>query len=270
MTGPRTFELFLNRGAPDDEEVARWAANEGVACANLGPGELRAESCGRGCFEHIHGVSHQPDGRVKGILGPTSAQGGEFLEIIDRIGEPTIVEPSQRLRSHRLDELQLRYVDSSPVATLPFPDSSFDPVFCLSVLHRIPKVSAQVRELARVLSPEGHRLAHEPTVPLGYWTRSGNAGVTKRECGIALSLLRSTLADEDLLVEYEALRDFPFRQRPRRGYDSVWSVRLDRLLSRATAWNYRYNATSAVQKIRPTGSFFVVNKRCSPASVAAP
>ena len=78
------------------------------------------------------------------------------------------------------------------------------------------------------------------------------------------------LTDEGLVVEYEALCDFPIRQRPRRGYDSVWSVRLDRLLSKATAWNYRYNATSAIQKIRPTGSFFVVNERCSPASVTAP
>ena len=78
------------------------------------------------------------------------------------------------------------------------------------------------------------------------------------------------LTDEGLVVEYEALCDFPVRQRPRRGYDSVWSVRLDRLSSKATAWNYRYNATSAIQKIRPTGSFFVVTKPRLPASVATP
>jgi SAM-dependent methyltransferase len=269
MTGPRTFDLFLSRRDPDDEEIARWVGNEGEACANLGPGKLPAESCGVGCFEHFHGVSHLPDGRVKSVLGLASVQGGEFLEIFDRFDEPRNVEPSQRLRSHRLDELQPRYVDSSPVATLPFPDSSFDLVFCLSVLHHIPKVSVQVRELARVLSPGGHMLVHEPIVPLGYWTGSGKARLTKRECGFPLSLLRSMLTDEGLVVEYEALCDFPITQRPRCAYDSVLSVSLDRLFSKATAWNYRYHPMSAIQKIRPIGSFFLVNNRGSLASVAA-
>jgi hypothetical protein len=78
------------------------------------------------------------------------------------------------------------------------------------------------------------------------------------------------LTDEGLVIEYEALCDFPITRRLPRGYDSVWSVQLDRLLSQATAWNYRYHPTSAIQKLRPTGSFFVVTKPNSPASVSVP
>ncbi|MHB1510723.1 MAG: glycosyltransferase [Acidimicrobiales bacterium] len=236
----------------------------------LGPREVPAESYGRGRFDHFHGVSRLPDGRFKSVLGLGSAQGGEFLAIIDRIDQLTIVEPSQKLRSHRLGALEPRYVDPSPDATLPFPDASFDLVFCLSVLHHIPRVSAQVRELARVLLPGGHMLLHEPIVSMGDWTGPRKAGLTERERGIPLSLLRHMLTDVGLVVEYQALCDFPITRRLPRGYDSVWSVHLDRLLSKATAWNYRYHPTSVIQKIRPTGSFFVVSKPRSPASTPAP
>jgi glycosyltransferase involved in cell wall biosynthesis/SAM-dependent methyltransferase len=253
-----------------DEEIARWVADEREACADLGLGERPAESYGRGRFDYFHGVSRLPDGRFKNVLGLGSAKGGEFLAIIDRIDELTIVEPSRKLRSIRLGGLQPRYVDPSSDATLPFPDASFDLVFCLSVLHHIPKVSAQVRELARVLSPGGHMLVFEPIVSLGDWTGLRKVGLTKRERGIPLLLLRSMLTDEGLVVKYESLCDFPTTRRLPHGYDSAWSVRLDRLLSKATAWNYRYHPTSATQKIRPTGSFFVVTKPHPPASVAAP
>lgn len=265
LSGDRLYGEDLS-----DEETARWVADEREAYAELGPGELPAESYRRGYFDHFHGVSRLPDGRFKSVLGLGSAQGGEFLAIIDRIDELTIVEPSRKLRSDRLGGLQPRYVDPSPDATLPFPEASFDLVFCLSVLHHIPKVSAQVRELARVLSPGGYMLVLEPIVSLGDWTGPRKAGLTKRERGIPLSLLRSMLTDEGLVIEYEALCDFPITRRLPRGYDSVWSVQLDRLLSQATAWNYRYHPTSAIQKLRPTGSFFVVTKPNSPASVSVP
>jgi hypothetical protein len=149
MTEPSTAHLFLS-----DEDTARCMADRHEAWMHPEPGELPGESYGRGRFYHFHGVSHLPNGRFKSVLCLGSAQGGEFLAIIDRIDELTIVEPSQKLRSHRLGDLQPRYVDSSSDTTLPFPDSSFDLVFCLSVLRHIPKVSAQVRELARVL-PRG-------------------------------------------------------------------------------------------------------------------
>jgi hypothetical protein len=113
-------------------------------------------------------------------------------------------------------------------------------------------------------------LVHEPIVSRSDWTGPRKARLTKRERDILLSFVPSMLSDKGLVVEHEALCDFPIPGRLPRGYDSLWSVRLDRLSSKATAWNYRYHPTSAILKTRPTGSFFVVNKRCSPASVAAP
>jgi SAM-dependent methyltransferase len=122
-------------------------------------------------------MNRLPGDRFKSVPGLGSRRGGESL---------TIIGPSQKLRSHLLGGLQSRYVDPSPDAALPFPDASFELVFCLSVLHHIPKVSAQVRGLARVLSPGGHMLVLEPIVPLGDWTGPRKVGLSKRERGIPL------------------------------------------------------------------------------------
>lgn len=252
-----------------DDEIAAWVADEREGYADLRGKELGRDSYRRGRFDHFHGVRRLPDGRFENVLGLGSAHGGEFLAIIDRIDDLTIVEPSQKLRSHRLGGLRPRYIDPRADATLPFPDASFDLVFCLSVLHHIPKVSAQVRELARVLAPGGHMLVFEPIVSLGDSIGPRKTGLTKRERGIPLALLRSMLTDEGLVIEHETLCDFPITRRLRNGYDSAWSVHLDRLLSKATAWNYRYHPTSAIQKIGPTGSFFVVTKHPSSATVSA-
>jgi hypothetical protein len=113
-------------------------------------------------------------------------------------------------------------------------------------------------------------LVHEPIVSRGDWTGPRKARLTKRERDILLSFVPSMLSDKGLVVEHESLCDFPITRRLPRGYDSLWSVRLDRLSSKATAWNYRGHSTSAILKIRPTGAFFVVTKPRSPAPVVAP
>ena len=130
-------------------------------------------------------------------------------------------------------------------------------MFCLSVLRRTPTVLVQVRELTRVLSP-------------GDWAGPRKAGPTKRYRGSLLCVIGSMPMVEGLVVQSGALRDFPITRRLPRGYDPVWSVRLGRLLSQAIAWNYRYHPTSAIQKVRPTGSFFVATKPHSSASVSVP
>jgi hypothetical protein len=134
MTEPSTAHLFLSGEDLSDKVTARCMADRHEACTHPGSGELPANSYGRGRFDHFHEMSRLPDGRFKSVLGLENAQGGEFLAIIDRINELTIVEHSQKLLSHRLSDLQPRYVDPSLDTTLPFPDASFDLVFCLSVL----------------------------------------------------------------------------------------------------------------------------------------
>jgi hypothetical protein len=138
MTEPSTAHLFLS-----DEDTARCMADRHEAWMHPGPGELPAELYWQGHFDRFHGVSRLPDGCFKSVLGLGSAQGGDFLAIIDRIDELAIAEPSQRLRSHRIGSLQPRYVDPSSDTTLPFPDASFDLVFCRRVPYRIPKVSSR-------------------------------------------------------------------------------------------------------------------------------
>jgi hypothetical protein len=134
MTEPSTAHLFLSGEDLSDKFTARCMADRHEACTHPGPGELRANSYGRGRFDHFPEMSRVPDGRFKSVLGDGSAQGGESLAIIKCVDELTIVEPSQKLQSHRLGDLQPRYVDRSLDTTIPFPDASFDLVFRLSVL----------------------------------------------------------------------------------------------------------------------------------------
>jgi hypothetical protein len=44
----------------------------------------------------------------------------------------------------------------------------------------------------------------------------------------------------------------------------------DSLLTKATPWDYLFNAMSPIQKIRLTSSFLVVTRPYSPASITAP
>jgi hypothetical protein len=52
-------------------------------------------------------------------------------------------------------------------------------------------------------------LVLQPVVSLDNWNGSRKVGLTKRERGIPLPLLRSMLTDEALAVEYESPCDFP-------------------------------------------------------------
>ena len=193
----------------------------------------------------------------------------EFLQIIDHVDELTIVEPSPKPRSQRLGDKRPRYAHLSPDTALSFPNASFDLVFCLSVLHHIPQVSARIRKLVRVLSLGGHMFVLQPVVSLGDWTGPRKVGLTKRERDLPHSLLRSMLADEALVVEYEIPSSFPITWRLPRGYDSVWWLRVDPLLSKATTWNYRYHPMSVFQKIRPTDSYCVATRPRSSTLFAA-
>jgi hypothetical protein len=99
-------------------------------------------------------------------------------------------------------------------------------------------------------------------ISLGDWRRR-RPGLTARERGIPLPLLREIVTAAGLAIERETPCIFaPLAAAGRRlgirPYASPALTRLDALLSRAFAWNVRYHATSIWQKVRPIDVYLVL------------
>ena len=201
--------------------------------------------------------------RFKNVLGFGSARGEEFLPIIDKIDKITIIEPSKKLISKKLGGKKIKYIPPKSNGGINLPDGSFDLIASFGTLHHIPNVSSVLKELSRVLKPTGHMLIREPIVSMGDWTKK-RKGLTKRERGIPLDLLRKILKENDLEILSERKIMFPILRRMEiknhRGGNSRSLVLLDYLISLIFSWNNKYHATKFIQKLRPQNVFFVLRK----------
>lgn len=243
------------------EEVAAWFEDEREAYASLG-----ASDAGNYVYEYhalnlLHGFRHLPQGRIGTALGIGAAYGHEFRPILSRVDRLVLVEPSVAFRHEELDGVPLEYRPPSPTGDLPVEASSFDLVTCFGVLHHIANVSHVIAEIARVLRPGGHALVREPIVSMGDW-RQPRRGLTPRERGIPLRLLRAMTAQAGFENAHEALCVMPLVSRIAGTWANSRSlVLLDSLLGRATAWNHRYHATAPWHKVQPTNVFLVLKRR---------
>jgi 2-polyprenyl-3-methyl-5-hydroxy-6-metoxy-1,4-benzoquinol methylase len=148
-----------------------------------------------------------------------------------------------------------------------YAEGVFDLLTCFGVLHHIPNVSTLVSEFYRCLAPDGYALVREPVISMGDW-REPRPGLTKRERGIPLGILRNTLREAGFTIVRETLCMFSVTQRLGRilresPFNCRAIVRWDRLASRLFAWNLRYHATNVLQKLRPVAVFYVLRKRTS-------
>jgi SAM-dependent methyltransferase len=250
-----------------EEHVAAWFEDEREAYANLGVQhrESSAESYGYHGLNAYHGFRHLPDQRFVAVLGIGSSFGGEFLPILESLENITVLEPSHELRSARLGNVPLTYVDPVPSGAMPFPDSTFDLVLCLGVLHHLANVSYVVGEVGRVMKPNGWALIREPVVSLGDWRTARKAGLTERERGIPRQLLENAVVGAGMHIRRSAFCVSPITHSVGRVlranlYASQLGAAIDRVFALVTAWNYRYHATRWWEKLRPS-SVFVVAQR---------
>lgn len=259
----RGDSLFGDDFGPAD--IARWYEQEQEAYAGLGAGERESYRYSYHAMNQLLGFRHLPDGPFQHALGLGSAYGLEFEPLTPRIRKLTIVEASQTLRSERLGELPVDYVDPDPSGRLPFEDETFDLMTVLGVLHHIPNVSFVIGELARCLAPGGHIVLREPIVSMGDWRRP-RPHLTALERGIPLPLLRRMVTEAGLQVVREAPCLFPPVGRAwklvfgRPVQSSALGVRLDAALARAFRFNYRYHAESRWQKLRPSSVCLVLTR----------
>ena len=243
------------------DQLEAWFADEREGFANLG-GDAEDASDGEDdyVFQTLnihHNFRYLPDGPLGDALGLGAATGDELLPLADRLRSVTILEPSMQLRAERVGTLPIAYRDPHPSGDMPFDDESFDLVTCFGVLHHIPNVTKVVSEVHRVLRPGGYFVVRETVHSMGDW-RHPRRGLTKRERGIPRPIYERIMR-EHFNVLHVSWCDFPLWQRwgnLRRTFD----VRLDSVLARSFAWNYRYHATNGFQKIRPRSRAMVLQR----------
>jgi SAM-dependent methyltransferase len=246
----------------DERQVAAWWADEREAYASrptrpaYGEYPYHAENQ----FLFYRDLAGRSFGRAVSYGG---AYGEELLPIVDRLGEIVVVESSESFRHADLGGHPVRYVIKGAPGDASLEAGSADLVTCFGVLHHIPDVSATVRGIHRMLGSGGTALFKEPIVSMGDWRRP--RGLTPHERGIPLKLFRAILERAGFSIRAERTYNCQLSRAFTRLTGSAWNaspagLRVDRLLCAATAFNYRYHATSVLQKIRPAAVAYVVVK----------
>ncbi len=246
------------------EEIDAWFADEAEGYFNLTSAESRKYSYGYHALNIRHGFSRLPAQRFAHVLGVGSAYGDELLPILSRSDRVTILEPSDGFKQNPIGQVPVSYKNPLASGDLPFHSNSFDLITALGVLHHIPNVTKVIREFFRVLQPGGHALVREPTISMGDW-RGPRVGLTKRERGIPLRLLRGMVQDVGFQIFRERQCMFSLTSRLRLVmsapvYNSRFVAAMDQLISALPLWSKRYHACNVWQKLRPTAVFFVLHK----------
>ena len=252
-------------------QIAEWYADEKEGYADLGAKDAATYKYGYHAWNTYHAYRHLRSEAFPHVMGFGSAYGDELLPIISKIGKITIVDTHSFVRES-VHGVPARYIKPTPNGSLPLEDDAFDLITRLGVLHHIANVSFVVSELARTLKPGGYIVVREPIVSMGDW-RKPRRGSTKRERGIPIHLLDTIVRDSGLVVNRKSLCAFPltprmFRMLRSGVYNSSIATKVDALLSAAFAWNVNYHARNALQRLRPTSVFLILEK--PPAQPGAP
>ncbi|MEW5967873.1 MAG: class I SAM-dependent methyltransferase [Pseudomonadota bacterium] len=246
-------------------QIEEWFADEADGYFNL----THASSQGRYAYGYHalnrrHGFSKLPQKRFGHVLGVGSAYGEELEPVLARSDRISILEPSDGFRSTMLNGVPVDYVKPAASGDMPFDADSLDLITCLGVLHHIPNVSKVVGEFYRVLKPGGYALVREPIISMGDW-RKPRSGLTKRERGIPLAVLRGFAEQSGFRVVSERKCMFSLTSRLRYVvsgpvFNNAAAVALDAALSALPIWPRVYHARNALQKLRPTAVYCVLQK----------
>ena len=254
-------------------QIDAWFADEAEGYFNLTHSSDKGKyAYGYHDLNRWHGFSKLPKKRFGHVLGVGSAYGEELEPILAHSDRISILEPSDGFKTTMLNGVPVDYVKPAASGDMPFNSDSLDLVTCLGVLHHIPNVSKVVDEFYRVLKPGGYALVREPIISMGDW-RKPRSGLTKRERGIPLAVLRSFVEQSGFRVVSERKCMFSLTSRLRHVvsgsvFNNTAVVALDAALSALPIWPKVYHARNALQKLRPTSVYYVLQKPQGVASVA--
>ena len=130
-----------------EEEIALWYKDEEKGYYNLFV-NYKKEVTGSDINEvHSHyGFSKIANQSIDVVLGLGSADGKEFLPIIDKVRELNIVEISEDFYKTSIGETRVKYIKPNIMGTLPFDDMKFDLIMASNVLHHIPNITYVCQE----------------------------------------------------------------------------------------------------------------------------
>lgn len=210
-------------------------------------------------FKYIESIP-----QFKNALGFGSAFGYEFMPIISKIQNLTIVEPSDYLQSPKLGHLVPKYIKPNIDGFLEFPDNSFDLITCLGALHHIPNVSFVLSEIIRVLEKNGILLLREPIRTMGDW-RFCREGLTKNERGIPHIYFDNIFKKNNVEIVKKQFCESLFLSKIlgklfKVNNGTYLYQKIDKFISRILQWNIHYHPNSNIQKLAPGSVFYVVRK----------
>lgn len=246
------------------DQIDAWFADEADGYFNLtqsGEGEY---AYGYHALNIRHGYSGLPKRRFGHMLGIGSAYGDELEPILAQSDRISILEPSDGFKNTSLNGVPVNYVKPVASGEMPFDSESLDLITCFGVLHHIPNVSKIVEEFHRTLKPGGYALVREPIISMGDW-RKPRSGLTKRERGIPLAVLRDFVKQAGFNVIRERKCMFSLTSRLKHvvsgsAFNNKTVVALDALLSALPIWPNVYHARNALEKLRPTAVYYVLQK----------
>ncbi len=246
------------------DQIDAWFADEADGYFNLTQSSDGDYAYGYHALNKWHGYSALPKRRFGHVLGIGSAYGDELGPILEHSDRVSILEPSDGFQSTVLNGVPVSYVKPVASGDIPFDSNSLDLITCLGVLHHIPNVSKIVDEFHRALKPGGYALVREPIISMGDW-RKPRSGLTKHERGIPLPVLRGYVKEAGFKVirEHKCLFSLTSRLKhvlPGSVFNNAPVVALDALLSALPIWPRAYHARNALQKLRPTSVYYVLQK----------
>jgi SAM-dependent methyltransferase len=247
------------------EEIAEWYEQEAEAYANLGgkSADTNKQLYKYHNFNKLYGYKYLGNRTFTNVLGFGASYGYEFLPIIDKITNLTIIEPSSQTVSLMLGNIKPVYVKPNMYGNIDFPDDTFDLITCLSTLHHIPNVSFVLSELFRVLKPGGYLLLREPINSMGDW-KTKRPGLTANERGIPKDYLSGIIQKARVQIVkrhyYACMTSFLQRLFKSFSFTSNAYLYFDKYFSKIFTFNIHYHPENKIQRISPSSVFYVLKK----------
>jgi len=258
LSGQRLFGDSL-----DEEGIRKWFADEARGYFNLSQGEAQKRSE----YDALNEVTlfrHVRGRRYRTGLALGCATGQDIAPIAPLMDQIVAVEPTEDFWRDEIAGTPSSYRKPTLRGTVDMPDNSIDIATAISVLHHIPNVTEVLRELHRLLSPQGLLLLREPIVSMGDW-RKPRRGLTANERGVPHRWLLDKLGAIGFEIRRKSYCEFAPLARLWHGvgvlpYQHRATMSLDLAISFATTWNIRYHRTSFFQKLMPSGVALVCRK----------
>lgn len=197
----------------------------------------------------------------KNAMGLGSADGREFLPIINNIDKLVIIEIAEEFYKNDIMGTPVEYVKPDILGKLSYSDNYFDLIFVSSVLHHIPNLSFVWGEITRCLAPGGILIVSEPIVYMGGF-EGKRGGLTLRERGIPIKFFNERLSDFNIILKEQfnhAITRKIISKFMKKGIeDSKLLLKIDRILSRNFTLKYKYFAKNPISKLFRAASLYMV------------